>query len=168
MASWRWIPGFIGEHEVSCEGEVRSWKIGRSKTSRSSKISTVLRPGPDRKGYLGVCLGSRSDGTRRTYKVHYLVLMAFVGPKPQGHEAGHLDGNNRNNSVHNLKWITAKENTAHKWAHKTMVTSLNKDAVLEIRRRASGGVRQATLAKEFLISPANVSLIVNRKAWGHI
>ncbi|MFC7447652.1 HNH endonuclease [Rhodococcus daqingensis] len=42
------------------------------------------------------------DGKRRL--VAELVLEAFVGPKPAGFTAIHLDGDKANNNVANLRW----------------------------------------------------------------
>lgn len=47
-------------------------------------------------------------------------------------------------------------------------SKVNEDMVLEIRRRSQAGEPGLAIAKAFGISRANVSLIVNRKAWTHI
>src|SRR6267378_534776 len=52
------------------------------------------------------------DGTRCTRKVHNLVLEAFVGPCPLGKQAAHLDDDQFDNRVENLRWATPKENSA--------------------------------------------------------
>jgi hypothetical protein len=44
--------------------------------------------------------------------VHRLVLLAFVGPCPAGHESRHLDGDPKNNRLTNLAWGTRLENMA--------------------------------------------------------
>lgn len=43
-------------------------------------------------------------------RTHVVVLEAFVGPRPSGHEALHLDANRANASLSNLKWGTRSEN----------------------------------------------------------
>ena len=62
-------------------------------------------------GYRRVTLhcGNRKRVSRY---VHRLVLLAFVGPCPEGKEACHNDGNQRNNRLDNLRWDTPKANAA--------------------------------------------------------
>jgi hypothetical protein len=57
-----------------------------------------------RTGYLSVRVGNESIG------VHRLVLEAFRGPCPPGHETRHHDGDKQNNSLDNLSWATHKKN----------------------------------------------------------
>ena len=60
------------------------------------------------KGYLRVDLFK--DGKRKHYKVHRLVAEAFI-PNPENKpQVNHIDGNNQNNSVTNLEWVTNEEN----------------------------------------------------------
>ena len=63
----------------------------------------------DAGGYLRV--GLCKNGKKKTFRVHNLVLEAFVGPKPEGMETRHLDGNRKNNHISNLKYGTPSENT---------------------------------------------------------
>ena len=42
--------------------------------------------------------------------VHILICSTFHGPKPEGKEVRHLDGNGMNNHADNLKWGTREEN----------------------------------------------------------
>jgi hypothetical protein len=53
--------------------------------------------------------------------VHHLVLEAFVGPRPAGHEAAHGDGDKTNNALANLRWATPKENAADRYRHGTVL-----------------------------------------------
>jgi hypothetical protein len=55
------------------------------------------------------------DGKAKDFMVHRLVLLAFVGPCPEGMEARHFpDGDKSNNRVGNLSWGTRVENMADK------------------------------------------------------
>ena len=109
---WRPVVGFEG-YEVSNLGSVRSWR-----TRRASDRGRVLVGKFDRDGYHEVCL---SQGARGEFwrKVHHLVLEAFVGPRPDGFEACHANGNASDNSAWNLRWDTCEANHLDKVRHGT-------------------------------------------------
>lgn len=95
----RVIPGhpFYG---VSADGCVWSRKRG---------IWRALALSPDgSKGYLKAKL---TDG--KTCKVHTVVALAYLGPRPSGLVINHIDGDKRNNAPNNLEYCTYSENAAH-------------------------------------------------------
>ena len=42
--------------------------------------------------------------------IHRAVLLAWVGPCPEGYEADHLNGITTDNRIENLEWVTPAEN----------------------------------------------------------
>jgi hypothetical protein len=53
--------------------------------------------------------------------VAVLALEHFDGPKPDpSYHAAHLDGDNQNNRIENLKWCTPVENSSHRYIHGTV------------------------------------------------
>lgn len=99
---WRPVVGFEG-YEVSSHGRVRSFR--RSPTGR------VLVGNRITNGYLQLDLRRGTGKATRAGKlIHCLVLEAFVGPRPDGHEACHNDGDQLNNHLSNLRWDTHVEN----------------------------------------------------------
>lgn len=99
---WLPIPGYEGRYEVSDQGEVRSLPRYRSRGG-------ILRPHPSLPGgYPSVNL--RKDGAGKTMRVHALVMLAFVGPRPEGQVTRHLNGNPLDNRLENLTYGTPTEN----------------------------------------------------------
>ena len=98
MTEWREVAGEEGRYEVSDDGRVRSVMKGSPHE---------LKPwGRPPKGYLTVKFGHAG----KSLSVHRLVLEAFRGPCPPGHEALHADDNHMNNHLSNLRWGTRSEN----------------------------------------------------------
>lgn len=96
VAEWKEVPGF-NRYAVSSEGEVRNVVTGQKlRTSISSN------------GYQTV--GLYRDGKRKTFTIHSLVLLTFVGPRPLGAVVRHLDSNKSNNALTNLVYGTQSEN----------------------------------------------------------
>ena len=50
------------------------------------------------------------DGRYTTAKVHHLVLAAWVGPRPAGLVADHINGRRGDNRATNLRWVTQSDN----------------------------------------------------------
>lgn len=115
---WRKIPGYEGAYEASNLGRVRS--VDREIIGRWGphlRRGRILREFVDQDGYLRVA--PSLHGKARSVGVHRLVLLAFVGPRPDGYVALHADGNPANNSPSNLSWGTYSDNTFDAVAHGT-------------------------------------------------
>ncbi|MEW1706979.1 NUMOD4 motif-containing HNH endonuclease [Microbacterium sp. NPDC089190] len=116
---WLPVPGWDGLYEVSDEGRVRS--LARVVMRRNGVALRVrsrdLVASPEPNGHLQVSL--KSPGVRSQRRIHQLVLEAFVGPRPPGHETCHNDGDPSNNRLENLRWDTQSENTRDRVVHGT-------------------------------------------------
>lgn len=125
------------------------------------------------KGYLGV--GIRNHQGRRKVCVHTLVLETYVGPRPEGMECRHLDGNTANCDLNNLAWGTQDENVCDRIRHgrlpkgelhhKAKLTALQ---VVQIRKRRMNGESLGKLGKEFSITKTYVQRIASRLSWKHV
>jgi hypothetical protein len=121
---WRDIAGYEGIYQISSTGIVRSvdrFRYGTSARIRGQVLSTHTEP----TGHKRLRLYRDAD-RGKGYRVHHLVLCAFVGPRPDGMEACHNDGDPANNCVSNLRWDTRTNNIydavqhgTHYWAAKT-------------------------------------------------
>ena len=118
---WAVIPGYEGFYEVSSEGRVRSCdrshthvdaRVGSMTRSRKSQIIST-RMGVNKYAGANLC----KHGATRRFMVHALVCLAFHGPRPDGQEVRHLDGDRSNNRLDNLCYGTKAENEADRKKH---------------------------------------------------
>ncbi len=73
-----------------------------------NKDGTVKNYFDNGKGYL--CSTFVYEGKTVCHGIHVVVALAFLGPRPDGHEVDHIDNNRQNNHISNLRWISASEN----------------------------------------------------------
>jgi hypothetical protein len=126
----------------------------------------VLSPTLVKVGYLKVTLGA---GEQQCY-VHHLVLLAFVGPRPEGEHINHKDGNKLNNHISNLEYCTRSWNQAH--AHHCGLyagapgAALSGAQVIEINERLKAGEESAPrIARGYGVSKATVYDIRHGRSW---
>ena len=163
---YRDIPGFPG-YRVGDDGSVWSCQFGRHHNARWRKLKPFIhQKRTASRTYL--CLHLFRNGKRHTRLLHRLVLEAFVGPRPDGDESRHLDGNPLNNTLANLRWGTHAENTADSRRLGRFATKLSEDEVREIRRRVTAGESRKVLAVEFGTSVTNINSIMNGYSWKHL
>lgn len=105
---WRHVPTMPG-YLISDHGRVASFLGREIKQLRYSYTDD---------GYQRVRLLGAA-GEQRDISVHKLVLETFVGPRPEGMECRHLDGNKLNNRLENLCWGTPSENSYDRVRHGT-------------------------------------------------
>ena len=157
----RTIPGF-STYMVSDNGGVFS-----KKWNRIRKLRTCIGS----RGYVRTGL-YRDDGARCVMSVHLLVLLAFVGEKPDNHYMGlHIDDNKLNNHVDNLKWGTFQDNMddrvrngKQKQGVRVWTAKLTPKEVREIRdlHKVMGYRR---IAKLYGIKSNTVMYCVKRISW---
>lgn len=115
---WRDIPGFSG---------YRASNFGRVRGPRR-----LLTPGCNLKGYLHVS----ATKPKRTVSVHKLVLLAFVGERPEGCEVNHKDGVKSNNRLDNLEYATSAENNHHAMTTGLRNLKVSRDDIAEMAELA--------------------------------
>lgn len=175
IEEWRPIPGCDGNYEVSDQGRVRSvdrvlYSIRRGKVWAQRRRGKILRPQLDRKtGYVRVFLGEK-----RRESIQRLVLLTFVGPCPDGHEAAHGDGVRIHNVLSNLRWATTIDNHADRRLHGTVLqgeahpmAKLTAAQAADIRK-LRGIRRQADIAMDYAISIESVRAIHQGRLWKHV
>jgi hypothetical protein len=115
---WLPIPCFEGSYDVSDLGRVRSVaRVVQRRTSPQRWPERILSSPLDGDGR--PCVGLRLNGKLYSRRVHSLVLLAFVGPRPPGMECCHRNGDRTDNRLLNLRWGTASSNSFDKVRHGT-------------------------------------------------
>ncbi|MGA0270492.1 MAG: HNH endonuclease signature motif containing protein [Ilumatobacteraceae bacterium] len=167
MKSINGWPGYF----VTKQGIILSTK---SNSGKCDKPPRELVPQPNKTGHLRIRLCNRGKTQMRF--VHHLVLENFVGPRPDGLVARHLDGDPSNNNLGNLEWGTSSRNRLDMWEHGTMPhgsthtsSKLTEEQVLEMRFRFAGGdVEVQELAQAYCVDPSTVGSALRGEYWGHV
>lgn len=107
---WRPVVGYEGTYLVSSLGRVLS-------APRRRTTGGVLKQKISKRGYPAVNLVLK--GKQATHEVHRLVAAAFLGPRPNGLEVRHFDGNPVNCQLGNLSYGTRSENNLDRLRHGT-------------------------------------------------
>lgn len=172
---WKDIPGYEGLYQVSSLGRVKSLKRFYKSAIILEMPENIKTQRLNKKGYpyLHLCLNGKKWATT----VHKLVILAFVGVKPDPKiTINHIDGNKLNNCILNLEYCTAKENIYHflktvnfRQGENHCNLKLNNEKVLKIREEyALHKTKQKIIAEKYGISQVMVSRIILRKTWKHI
>lgn len=162
---WRPIPGYEGLYEISNLGHAR--RIDGHRT-RSGKY---LRPATDGFGYY--LFNLTKNNKKWTPKVHRLVAMVFLGPRPRGCVINHKDFDKSNNAVSNLEYITQKRNVEHTHTHGRAVAGerspwaklATEDAVFV---KAHPELSRKALANMFDVHADTIRAIRSGKSWKHV
>lgn len=116
--TWKPIPEYEGLYEVSDQGRVKSIARLVKQGGHDRRVHERIRKTYTRaSGHLQTSLSKA--GVIRSWEVHVLVMLAFVGPRPAGMEVRHLNGNPADNRLSNLRYGTRAENVQDAIAHGT-------------------------------------------------
>lgn len=162
MIEWKEVPGKPG-YEISEDGQLRSY---RRKDGSIGPTFTLLKPRKyGSKGYMAYHLQKKS------YKAHILVLLAFVGSRPEGMVGRHLDDNHLNNHLSNLAWGTRKENgrdsVLNNRLPQTKLTEAQAQEVINAIPMWRKGMAVEFAAK-FGVKRETISHIRHRRTWTHL
>lgn len=169
------IPGFP-DYRISRDGKVYSRRVYGSRTRRVSdewwelkqKGNSVRRRHP----YVDLF---REVGKPERFFVHQLVMMAFVGPCPEGMIVCHKNDVADDNRLENLYYGTKATNNTDavrngriKVGEDSWCATLTNDQVREIRRLCREGSTYAELAARFGKSKHYIYRIVTLEIWRHV
>lgn len=169
---WKAIPSYEGLYQVSSIGRIRS--LSRVTPHNHLLQGKFLKISPSDEHYKTVSL--TKNNITKTYAVHVLMCLAFLGPKPSASsEVRHLDGVKINNDLNNLRWGTKIENGRDSTLHGTRCgeasgcTKLTEELVKLIKKDLnSKKLSQTKLADKYKTSRSTIRNINCGYSWGHI
>lgn len=165
---WRPIPGYEGRYSASTLGDVR-----RDRAFGYRPQYGVLHPVLSAYGYLTGLLYAE-DGRRRMWFWHRLITLTFMGPPPLGLFVNHKNGVKTDNHLHNLEYVTPRDNIAHAIEHGLRPRSrgsnhykakLSWANVISIRLAFRNGERTADLARQYNVVWQTIANIRDHKTW---
>lgn len=161
----RYIPGFDKKYLIDKEGDVFSFYKNR-----------ILSSVEDVKG------GHRSlrltkDKVIKKYSIHYLVMITYVGPRPEGYEINHKNGIKWDNRLENLEYVTPSENILHAYrtglkkpirGEQHHASKLKKEDIPVIKRLAeTTDMTQGEIGKLFGVTNGEISNIIRGTSWSY-
>ncbi len=174
METWKAVKDYEGLYEVSDLGRVRSLDRtvrGPSRCPNGLRLKgKIMKSGLNSKGYLHISLQQEGESSIR--EIQRLVLIAFRGDPPEGHEAAHEDGNRLDNRLANLRWKTQQENTDDKFRHGTVLAGdchpraiLSSGQALFARNMMAAGVSATWMAEAMNVGRASLYNIKYGRSW---
>jgi hypothetical protein len=130
---WRDVPGYDGRYQVS--------NLGRMYSSLRARL---MSPSAGAAGYFTIGLSHPTKG-KNTHSVHVLVMLAFVGKRPYKYVVDHVDGNEHNNVLTNLEYITQAENQRRKEARRLALGIAGRRLTLAQQQEVQAEKRAGTL-----------------------
>jgi len=107
------IFGYERYYEISSDGIVKSKdrtqtdSLGRTRTWKGQVLNPDIAPN----GYYRITLAV--EGKKKQVYIHRLIATHFMDNPNNLLQVNHIDGNKLNNSMDNLEWVSAQENTIH-------------------------------------------------------
>jgi hypothetical protein len=160
----QWKPIFDGYYAVSNLGRVkRLIAVGHG-----SRAGRILSPSFNS---TYPCVRISIGGNYKNWRLHDLVLLGFVGPKPKGSHVNHKNGNKQNNTPANLEYTSQKQNNRHAYSTHLLPSGerhhfakLTLKDVRQILRRSKRESVQC-LAYEYGVTVRHIRRIIRGERW---
>lgn len=171
VEQWKPIPDYEDHYMVSNKGRVMRIKGGKGAT-----VGFILTPTYDSHGYPTFRLSKKSVYGR--YFGHYLVMLAFVGARPQQMDINHINGVKTDNRLENLEYCTRSENIRHSYevnkrkimrgedSGRHKVTEAQVREIRQLHQTKNMTIRQ--IADLLEVTHSIVEKVVHYRRWKHI
>ncbi len=103
-------------------GQITTYMITTEGKLFNKKTNKWLKGAVSKNGYHTYYISM--DGLKKRLYTHRMVAETFLSKESHQNQVNHKDGNKLNNSVENLEWVTAKENTHHAIDNKLINTKI--------------------------------------------
>lgn len=165
------LPGY----SVDSEGTLWSCRNVSWNAVATERQWIPMRPAFHPDGYRITTV--RCNGKSKPIKICRLVAEAFIGPRPNGLEVCHCDGNPANDRPENLRWDTHAANMQDTVRHGTCAgflcagegnpkAKLTLQQVSEIRTLAKqAGVTRVSIFRRYGISRTQLHRILCNESW---
>lgn len=155
---WKDILGYEGIFQASTYGRIKN--IADDKILNQCKYETR-----GHKFYLRCSLNGKS------ITIHRLIALTFISNPENKPEVDHIDYDEQNNQINNLRWVTKKENQHHsagrmrnkKIGGDHIRAVLTNDQRDEINRLKQGGMRYTEIAHIFNVKANTLHAIAYRE-----
>lgn len=166
--TWKDIPGYESLYQASSLGRIRS--LDRKLVTKNGSIKIIKglikKPSIDKSNRFTIGLSKK--GKRKSFTVHKIIALTFIGERPEGYEVCHIDGNSQNNELGNIRYDTHSQNEIdrYRYGDKTPSGKLTIRDVLEVRNLyATGKYSQEELSRKFKVKQKSICYIVNRSSF---
>lgn len=171
------VPGFPG-YRVGSDGSLWSNRRSRYGMNDGWKRLKPYKEKPKSPSSIYYLVTLRHNNVRTVLRLHQVVLLAFVGPKPDGMVIRHLNNDGTDNRLENLAYGTVKQNAEDMVAcgnsikgEKSPAAVLTAEKVkcaresYKPRSRTTGG---SALARRFGVSVSTMTEAIRRTTWKHV
>lgn len=164
---WKTIPGYEGLYKASTQGRVKS--LDRESTyngitkNLKGKVLKTRKATQDR-----LYVDLHKDRKIKRFYIHELVALTFISERPKGYDICHINGNNQDNRLENLRYDTRSQNQIdiYRQGKKHGLGKLSLKQVIEIRQLyATGEYTHYELAKKYNVSKNTTQRVVKRKSF---
>ena len=173
----QWIPikGYETIYLVSNLGRIKSLdkEVNVRFNCKAIKKSKIIQTNSLRKGYKYVQLYDLESNYKK-FSLHRLIALHFI-PNPNNYPMiNHKDGNTLNNSIDNLEWCTASQNTRHAFDTGLLVTrkgesctqsKLTEQQVKDIHILKHYGMTSKAISKIYQVSFSTICDIFQGRTW---
>ena len=152
---WKDIPGYEGRYQASTLGRIRSGDKIKSQFECKTRGN---------KHYFRCAIYGRP------MLVHRLIALTFIPNLENKKQVDHIDFNEQNNNVDNLRWVTVKENQQHSAGRmrnkksgsdhcRSLLTSDERNLMYDM---IALGIKATKIAKHFGVKPNTIHAILYR------